>query len=169
MKNLFALIIIAAGAYLGWKTWQEKPAWLTDLVPSLKPAGSEAAAPPAPAAPAAAPTEIAQIPSGPTPEPLVFKSRITVPAAASAAPGEAPKLPPGTYLVIDRASVETDSGVIAIVPGDEVKLLERRSDGTLKVTDGKVDFVVKESQVTQDLGIAQAAEKADWEKRFGRR
>jgi hypothetical protein len=171
MRNLLYLIIIAAGAYYGWKTWQEKPQWLVKLVPSLQstaPADPGAAPGGVPGAPAA-PGGVAQIPGAPTPEPLVFKSRIAMPAGATVAPGEVAKMPPGTFLVTARASVETDSGVIAIVPGDQVKLLERRNDGTLKVTDGKVDFVVKESQVTQDLAVAQAAERADWEKRFGHR
>ena len=77
-------------------------------------------------------------------------------------------MPPGTFLVIERASIETKDGVTAIVPGDQVRLVERHKNGTLTVTNGEADFVVKESQVTQDIAVAQTAEKRDFEKRYGR-
>ena len=116
----------------------------------------DSSTPPAPATP---------VPQA-TPAQPKFTSRI--PASGSAGSTEAGKVAPGTFLVIDRASVETNDGVTAIVPGDQVKLLERRKDGTLKVTNGREDFVVKESQVTQDIAVAQNAERQDFEKRYGR-
>jgi hypothetical protein len=94
----------------------------------------------------------------------VFTSRISVPEPAE---GEKTTLAPGQFLVIERAKVETKDGIIAIVPGDIVKLVERRSNGTLQVTNGQNDFVVKESQVTQDVAVAKEAERREFEKRFG--
>jgi hypothetical protein len=68
---------------------------------------------------------------------------------------------------LERASVETKDGITAIVPGDLVKLIERRPNGTLKVTNGQYDFVVKESQVTQDVAVARQAEEREFQRRYG--
>jgi hypothetical protein len=167
MRNLLVLIILGAGCYFGWKAWQEQPEWLVRLLPkSVTPVATDSstagtddtatATPPTPATPA--------VPA--TPAPPRFVSRIQTQDPAST--GDSGKVPPGTFLVIERASVETKDGVIAIVPGDQVRLLDRRKDGTLKVTNGQVDFVVNESQVTQDIAIAQNAERQDFQKRYGR-
>jgi hypothetical protein len=167
MRNLLLLIILAVGGYYGWKAWQEQPEWLARLLPkSAEPASSEPATaetdessstvPPAPTAPRAPAT----------PAPPKFVSRISLPGGAET--GEPGKVPPGTFLVIERASIETKDGVTAIVPGDQVRLVERHKNGTLTVTNGEADFVVKESQVTQDIAVAQTAEKRDFEKRYGR-
>jgi cytoskeletal protein RodZ len=165
MRNFLVLIILGAGCYFGWKAWQEQPEWLVRILPkSVAPAAEDASTtasddsstPPAsstPAAPAA-------------PAPPQFVSRIQT--AGPATTGDSGKVAPGTFLVIARASVETKDGVIAIVPGDKVRLLDRRKDGTLKVTNGQADFVLNESQVTQDVAVAQNAERQDFEKRYGR-
>ena len=159
------MIIIGAAGYYGWQAYQKDPQVFAKYLPGNKteetaPAdatssdssagGNEGAAPaaPAPAAPA----------------PPVFTSRINVPEAAE---GEKTALAPGQFLVIERAKVETKDGIIAIVPGDIVKLVERRSNGTMQVTNGQNDFVVKESQVTQDVAVAKQAERREFEKRYG--
>jgi hypothetical protein len=165
MRNFLVLIIIGAGCYFGWKAWQEQPEWLVRLLPkSVAPVAADTstagtddtATPPAPSTPA--------LPATPAPPRFVSRIQTQDPAAT----GDSGKVPPGTFLVIERASVETKDGVIAIVPGDQVRLLDRRKDGTLKVTNGQVDFVVNESQVTQDIAIAQNAERQDFQKRYGR-
>jgi hypothetical protein len=97
------------------------------------------------------------------PAPPTFQSRIAVPAAADGTK----TLAPGQFLVIERASVETKDGVTAIVPGDLVKLIERRPNGTMEVTNGTIDFVVKETQVTQDVTIAEEAERREYQRRYG--
>ena len=65
--------------------------------------------------------------------------------------------------------METKSGVIAVVPGDLVKLLDRKANGVLRVTNDQADFDVKEQQVTQDPEAALVAEKLDFEKQPRRR
>jgi hypothetical protein len=161
MRNLLVLIILAAGGYYGWQAYQKDPQFLakflpkqqieeTESVESTEPAPIESA-PAAPSAPAK--------PAAPT-----FVSKIAVPAGTDT---ETQKLPPGQFLVIERASVITKDGVSAIVPGDLVKLIERRDNGTLQVTNGQIDFVVKESQVTQDVAVAQEAERREFQKRYG--
>jgi hypothetical protein len=161
MRNLLALIVIAVAGYYGYKYWQEHPEVVGKYIPALAKATPEPEPAPegGPASTHGGDTKLAIPRAVATPPP--FASKI---AAADAA---AEKMPPGVFLVVERASVETKDGVIAVVPGDKVSLLERRNDGTLKVTDGKVDFVVRETQVTQDIAAAQAAEKADWAKRYG--
>ena len=160
------MIILAAGAYYGWKAWQEQPEWLVRLLPNSTPPAEEQATPaPEETSPAAA-SPVPVAPARPTPAPRKFVSRIAIPDVG--ADGEPAKAPPGTFLVTERASVETKDGVIAIVPGDQVRLIERHKNGTLTVTNGHEEFVVKESQVTSDVAIAHAAEKQDFEKRFGR-
>jgi len=71
--------------------------------------------------------------------------------------------------MLDRVSVTVPDGVIAIVPGDLVKLVQRKDNGKLRVTINRADFEVKEEQVTQDPEIAQVAEKRDYDKRFHNR
>jgi hypothetical protein len=167
MRNLLVLIILAAGAYFGWKAWQEQPEWLVRLLPKQTPPAESEATPAPDESNAEGSTATVATPApAPTPAPRKFISRINVPPAALGA--EEGKLAPGNFLVIERASVETKDGVVAIIPGDQVRLIERHADGTLTVTNGQQDFVVKESQVTQDIATAEEAERKDFEKRFGR-
>jgi hypothetical protein len=157
MRNLFSLLVIALCAYYGWRFWKSHPEVFARFLPSQATSGETE--PAAPTGSDGAPPQVTQ----PTqPPPPVFASKIVVPE-------DAEKLPPGEFFVLDRASVETATGVIAVVPGDRVKLLDRKGDGTLKVTNGQADFTLNETQVTQDVATAQAAEKADWESRYLRR
>src|SRR5262245_24368492 len=164
MRNLLVLIVLGAAGYYGWQAYQKDPQVFAKYIPGHKTeetasaegssdssASHEGAASHAPAAPAA-------------PTPPVFTSRITVAAPSE---GEKTTLPPGQFLVIERAKVETRDGIIAIVPGDMVKLVSRRSNGTIEVTNGQNDFIVKETQVTQDVSVAKEAERREFEKRYG--
>lgn len=65
--------------------------------------------------------------------------------------------PPGFFYMLDRVSMKTDTGVVAVIPGEEVRLMQRMSRGRLRITTGKYDFEVKESQVTRDYDLAQFA------------
>lgn len=155
MRQLFILIVIAAIGYLAYTFSKERFARpLTDEgEEGVPPSTVQPAIPVAPLAPVAPAT-----PAAP-----VFKSRIPD-RASTASSGEKRLAPLGTYYMVDRVSVETKDGIIAVVPGDEVKVLKRTGD-RLKVTIGKVDFEVKEAQVTNDLDVAQAAEKKEFARR----
>jgi hypothetical protein len=168
MRNLAVWILIGVVGYYGWQAYQKNPEAFTKYLPKQQteeavPAestdsGTEAT-PPAGNASAAAPA------ATPPPAP-VFTSRIKV-EGATQGEGEKKTLPPGQFLIIERASIETKDGVLAVVPGDTVKLIERRGNGTLVVTNGRNDFTVKESQVTQDVAVAQEAERREFQKRYG--
>jgi hypothetical protein len=156
MRNLIILVILGGLGYFGWQTWENHPEYFAKFLPSQQ----EEKGTPEPA-----PTpQGTTVQAGPPPAtPPQFVSKIAVPATE----GDHPMMPPGQFLVLERTSVETQVGVTAIVPGDTVKLLERRKDGTLKVTNGKYDFVVQEAQLTQDIALARQAERLDFEKRYG--
>lgn len=64
---------------------------------------------------------------------------------------------PGFLYMLDRVSQTTDTGVVAVIPGEEVRIMQRKPNGRIRITTGKYDFDVKESQVTQDFDLAQAA------------
>jgi glucose/arabinose dehydrogenase len=159
MRYLLLLIVLAAG-YYGWQAYQKDPQAFTKYLPKQQTEETAAAESADSGSDANATTGAAPAPAAtPVPAP-VFTSRIK-------AEGDKQTLPPGQFLVIERASVETKDGVTAIVPGDLVKLVERRGNGTLQVTNGQYDFVVKESQVTQDVTVAQEAERREFQKRYG--
>jgi uncharacterized protein YlzI (FlbEa/FlbD family) len=162
--RLLVLIVIGVAGYYGWQAYQKDPQFLSKYLPnqqteetqsadSAETPANTAEAPAAPSAPAA--------PAAP-----VFVSKIAVPAGSD---GSDQKLPPGQFLMLERVSVETKDGVTAIVAGDLVKLIERRPNGTLQVTNGQHDFVVKESQVTQEVSVARDAERREFQKRYGAR
>ena len=81
-------------------------------------------------------------------------------SAAAAPAGPAKRLAPiGIYYTLERISVETSSGLVAVHPGTKVNLLARKPGGKLRLSDGAVDFVVNETQVTNDLDVAEAVAK----------
>ncbi|HZH98386.1 MAG TPA: hypothetical protein VEX38_05395 [Fimbriimonadaceae bacterium] len=153
MRQLLTLIILAAGAYFGYQYYLEHYA------PSASPGAQEETGEVAPGG-TSAPAPGVAAPATPKP----FVSRISIPQVAA---GEKPLAPPGVYYMLDRASVETKAGIRAVVPGDQVKLLQRKA-GKVKVTDGVADYEVKDTQVTNDLILAQQAERAEFMKRGGR-
>lgn len=63
--------------------------------------------------------------------------------------------PAGTYYLLTRVSFMTDSGVIGDSPGTKVTLV--RSGTPMTVTDGRNQFDVESSQVTNDLDLATRA------------
>lgn len=146
MRVLFIIIVIAAAGYIGFTLYEE----------SAEPADQPQTE--------TAPSEVVQAEPAPTAITPPFKSKIPAPES-----GEKRTAPPGIFYMLDRVSVETKTGIRAVVPGDELKLLQRRGDGTLKLTDGVVDIVVKESQVTNDLDVAKAAEEKEFMRSGARR
>lgn len=121
MRALFVLLVIVALSYLGWVIFREAS---NPEEPSL-PLGKAAEAKPASVAANATP------------------SAPVVAAAADLAP-------PGVFYTIERVSVETATGVKALIPGEEVKLMYRYKDGRMLVTNGSDEFVVNASALTQD-------------------
>ena len=146
MRPIIYLIIIGAAAYLGYNYYTTgKIVGKAD--DSATPAAVVATVPDdAPSSPAA-PVKTVQ----------VFKSKIRIPEGG--APGQKHIAPPGTYYVLERTSIEHAAGVAAVVPGEEVHLLDKRTSGVWKVTSGKYQFELKESQLTNDLEVAQEAER----------
>ena len=99
-------------------------------------------------------------------------------AAASAVPKRVPQAPParalpaspiprvkriapeGTFFLVQRASITTDSAVVGFAPGTKVSLVKQ--DGpTSTVTTGEYNFDIPSSQLTNDLDIAAGVAKSD--------
>lgn len=57
---------------------------------------------------------------------------------------------PGVFYVLERVSVQTPTGVKALNPGEEVRLMYRNKNGTVLVTDGRDEFTVRTKSLTQD-------------------
>lgn len=152
MKALFYLIILAAAGYLAWSYYQ-------GTLP-LAQIGVPEDSQPAPATDTAAARPTA-MPATP-----VFKSRIAT--ANAVTQGDKKVAPPGFFYMRERVTAETKTGIIAAVPGDEVKLVQRNG-GKLRVSVHGAEFEVKESQVTNDVVEAQEAERKDFARRNGQR
>jgi hypothetical protein len=93
------------------------------------------------------------------PIPGVFQSRIILPS--SLGEGEKALAPAGVFYPLRRISRGIRDGVYAVLPGEELKLLKRLPAGRLLLVSGSVEFTVRESQVTNDLKLAQEAERQD--------
>ena len=137
LRFLLTLLVVGALGYVGYVYWSDHGVeWLAKLNPST--ATTEATP-----GPAATPAPVVQS-APPTPEPLPPESRFA---------------PPGIYYMLERVSVETDRGVKAINPGEEVKLMMRKGGGVMRVTIDGRDFDVKEKQVTNDLQVVRGLPK----------
>jgi hypothetical protein len=99
----------------------------------------------------------------PTPRP-VFQSRLPTP---SVPPGQREPPQPGIYYLLERVSTKTSRGVQAALPGEKVILLERLPGKKMKVTVGGADFIVDQSQLTDDISVARELEKQDFIARGG--
>ena len=142
MRQIIYLIIIAAAGYLGYTYYT------TGKIAGVLAIGSGDVE-----TPAAAPGDA---PGAPEKTVRIFKSKIVIPDGP---PGEKHVAKPGIYYVLERTSIEHATGVAAVVPGEEVVLLSRLGDGVVKVMSGKYEFKLKESQLTNDLDVAQEAER----------
>ena len=152
MKGLIILIAVAAAGYFGYTYYTDNKPEIDQRIGAIlqKEGTAEPSAEPSePAAPAAP----------------AFESKIETTGVAA---GEKQFAPPGIFYVIDRVSVMTNSGVKALSPGEQVKLMQRIGKDRMKVTTGEDDFEVKTSQVTNDLDLAREAEKREFVARGGK-
>lgn len=101
----------------------------------------------------------------PAPPPAAVAAPVATPVPTAAVIAEAPAepsknlAPPGTFYVIQRVSITTDSGITGIAPGTRVTMV---SPGPpMRVTDGQNQFDVQPEQVTNDLDIAARVYYAD--------
>jgi hypothetical protein len=67
----------------------------------------------------------------------------------------------GTYFLLQRVALTTDSGVVCFAPGTKVNFAVRH-DSISTVTVGEHKFDVASSQLTNDLDIAASVAKADY-------
>lgn len=139
MRPVVYLITIAAAAYLGYHFYLERTSGGEGEVSSPVADTSE--------------TETGPATGNPVP---VFKSKIVIPKGA---PNEKHLAKPGIYYVLERTSIEHATGVAAVVPGEEVAIINRKGNGMVKVRSGKYEFELKEAQLTNDLDVAQEAER----------
>ena len=95
----------------------------------------------------------APLPAAPPPTPIPVRVAVSTPAPRKHL------APVGIYFLAERISVTTDFGVTGIAPGTEVKLL--KAGTPMRVTDGREQFDVMPSQVTNDLDIAAQVANAD--------
>jgi hypothetical protein len=155
MRFLLTVIVIAAAGYFGYNYYLEHKEEVDQKIAALMNKAN----------PEEAPEESTQESTPAAPPKRTFESKIEMPETA---PGEKKVAPPGVFYMVDRISFETDSGIRAINPGEQVKLLQRMKNGRMKVMQGTDEFEVKETQVTNDLEVALQAEKSDFVARGGR-
>jgi hypothetical protein len=144
MKNvLLVTVAIALFGYLGWHWFAPAP---KPPPPVARPQAQRT--PPKPAS-AARSTPTRSQPTKPTP------------AARSVAVKQPRLAPEGTYFLLQRVSLKVDSGVVGFAPGTQVTMVQQ---GALlnTVSDGKYQFSVAPSLLTNDLNVAEDAAKSDY-------
>ena len=142
MRSLIYLLVIGAAAYLGYNYYMQNYAG--------KSTDDEA-----PAEAAEQPRTAERAPASSAPAVPEFKSKIPLPDSS---PGKH-LAKPGVFYVLQRAKVEHATGIAAVVPGEEVRLMMRKENGTMKVSNGKYEFEMKEAQLTNDLDMAREVER----------
>ena len=124
MRLFFLAIILAAVGSLGW-------VFLHDARATPPPVVEGKELPPTPLAPPAAP-------------------RPGLPSAAAPVVSNPNAARPGVFFARERVTRQNATGIKALNPGEEVKLMYRYKDGSMLVTNGHDEFVVKPSAVTKD-------------------
>ena len=143
MKNvLLAILAIAILGYLGWHWFAPAP---KPPPPVARPQAQRT--PPKPATAA---------------RPTPAKVQVAKPTPARSVATRQPRLAPeGTYFLLQRVSLKIDSGVVGFAPGTKVTLVERGVPLSV-VSDGKYQFSVAPSLLTNDLNIAEDVAKSDY-------
>src|SRR6476620_2673889 len=102
-------------------------------------------------------------PPPPAPAPQARPSPIaktTSPSIAKTTPRPRNLASDGTYFLLRYHSVATDTGVTGFPPGTTVSLV-RKSDQTIRLTDGQVECDVGAGDVTNNLDIAARLARTD--------
>ena len=143
MKNvLLAILAIAILGYLGWHWFAPAP---KPPPPVARPQAQRT--PPKPATAA---------------RPTPAKVQVAKPTPARSVATRQPRLAPeGTYFLRQRVSLKIDSGVVGFAPGTKVTMIQQ-GDPLSTVSDGKYQFSVAPSLLTNDLNIAEDVAKADY-------
>lgn len=77
-------------------------------------------------------------------------------------PPEKRYAPPGTFFLLRYVSAPTLTGVIGLTPGEEVRIVKGKSaPGTRLVTDGQHQFEVAQTDLTDDLDVADSVRTED--------
>lgn len=148
MRLLFSILSVAATGYLAYVTSAEfrtagassTPAPAIVLAEAAPAPALAEATPPAPEpAPAAEPEAPAPIAIAPAPAPAAPTVRVA---------------PDGSFFLTKRVSVENNSGIIAILPGELVTLAYRNKDGTAKVKWSGYSVTVPEAHLAREYDPA---------------
>jgi hypothetical protein len=101
-----------------------------------------------------APATPAQEQPGLSPKPAPAPLPEVAAVAPAPVPPPAPRLAPeGVFYATQRIEVTTESGVVGLKVGAQVKLV-RRTDTAMVVTDGRQEFTVPPHVLTNDLDVA---------------
>src|SRR4030095_8905521 len=144
MKNV--LLGVAAVAILGYLAWH----WLAPA-PNV---------PPAVARPQSQPTRAKPIAAAHSTPAAKGQAAKPTPAARSIFAREPRLAPEGTYFLLQRVSLQIDSGIVGFAPGTKVTLVEK-GDPLCTVSDGHYQFAITCPQLTNDRDIAESATKSD--------
>jgi hypothetical protein len=145
MKNVL-LVLVAVGLF-GYLAWH----W---FAPAPKPSPPPVARPQAQRTPPRPATAA-------RPTPAKVQVAKPTPATRSVAVKEPRLAPEGTYFLLRRVSLKIDSGVVGFAPGTKVTMIQQ-GDSLSTVTDGKYQFGVVSTQLTNDLNIAEDVAKSDY-------
>jgi hypothetical protein len=139
---------IAAALIVGYLVWR----WFAPAQsqPTVAHAPTQRASP--------RPTAARSIPSKQPPA----QQRAARPTPARSILAKQPRLAPeGTFFLLQRVSLKTDSGVVGFAPGTRVTLVDQ-GDSLSTVSDGEYQFTVASSQLTNDLDMAENVAKSDY-------
>ena len=126
MRPFFVAIVVVAIGYLGWMFYRESRTPTPPLLVNKD-------VTPAPTVAPITPRDADRRPASPLP-------------VAATPPGARP----GVFYAIERITRQTETGVKALNAGEEVRLMYRNKDGTMLVTNGRDEFVVKPSALSRD-------------------
>jgi hypothetical protein len=95
-------------------------------------------------------------------DPIPPGSAVQEAAPSPPPPPEQHRLAPeGTFYLMERVVVKSDSGVTGFAPGTRVKLIEDRGETLFVKNDDNVKFEAPSDKVTNDLDLAALAAKQD--------